>query len=150
MSNQYLSDFQIIGTSIKNFKIKNDFIAISNDNKFKRKIDLSHAIPSINVINDGKTYSGIILLNIKVSLSSSKKKYIVDLCIEGCFNAPSEMGEESFKNMLRVNGITSLYSIARGFIQSTTSQTLLSGSILLPMFNVAAYSKDLDAKEDTK
>lgn len=150
MSNQYLSDFQIIGTSIKNFKIKNDFIAIGNDNKYKRKIDLSHTIPSINVINDGKTYSGIILLNVKVSLSSNKKKYIVDLCIEGCFNGPSEMGEDTFKNMLHVNGITSLYSIARGFIQSTTSQTLLSGSILLPMFNVAAYSKDLDEKEDTE
>ena len=72
------------------------------------------------------------------------------MAIEGCFNAPSEMGEETFKNMLEVNGITSLYSIARGFVQSTSSQTLLTGSVLLPMINVVAYSRDLndDHKDD--
>jgi len=46
-----------------------------------------------------------------------------------------------------VNGITSLYSIARGFVQSTTSQTLVAGNVLLPMLNVVAYSKDLDEIE---
>ena len=76
-----------------------------------------------------------------------KKKYTVDMTIEGCFNAPAQIGEDTFKGMLKVNGVTSLYGIARGFVQSTTSQTLLSGSVLLPMFNVAAYSEDLDEQE---
>ena len=32
--------------------------------------------------------------------------------------------------------------------KSTTSQTLTSGSVLLPMFNVVAYSKDLDSETE--
>lgn len=148
MDNQYLSEFQIIGNSIKTFKIKNDFIALNSGNKTKRKIDVSHHITSMGTINDQKTFSGTIVLNIKVSIAEEKKKYSVDLSIEGCFNAPVEIGESNFKDMLKINGITSLYSIARGFIQSTTSQTLTSGSVLLPMFNVVAYSKDLDSETE--
>ena len=147
MSNQYLSEFQIIGSSIKSLKIRNDFVSLSDVENIKRSIDVSHSVPIIELIDDGETFSGVVLLQIKFTLSASKKKYIVDLTIEGCFNAPTKIGEDTFKGMLKVNGVTSLYGIARGFIQSTTSQTLLSGSVLLPMFNVAAYSEDLDEKE---
>lgn len=70
------------------------------------------------------------------------------MSIEGCFTAPDEIGEELFKKMLQINGITSLYSIARGFIQSTTSQTLMTGNVLLPMFNVAQYSRDLNEQNE--
>lgn len=63
-------------------------------------------------------------------------------------NIKVSIAESNFKDMLKINGITSLYSIARGFIQSTTSQTLTSGSVLLPMFNVVAYSKDLDSETE--
>ena len=151
MNNKYLSDFQIIGSTIKNVKIKNDFLTLSNRNTAKRKIDVSHSLGSIELVEDGQVLSGTITLNIKVNISENKRKYSLDMSIEGCFNAPSEMGEETFKNMLGINGITSLYSIARGFVQSTSSQTLLTGSVLLPMFNVVAYSEDLSAKcEDSK
>lgn len=150
MNNKYLSDFQIIGSTIKNVKIRNDFLSLSNGNNVKRKIDVSHLLGNIELVEDGQVLSGTIILNIKVNISENKKKYNLDMAIEGCFNAPSEMGEETFKNMLEVNGITSLYSIARGFVQSTSSQTLLTGSVLLPMINVVAYSRDLndDHKDD--
>lgn len=147
MTNQYLSKFQIIGSSIKKINIKNDFIILENDEKLKREIEIAHSISSLDIIDDGNTIYGTILLNIKVKIALKKKKYNIDLSIEGGFKAPAEIGEENFRNMLQVNGITSLYSIARGFIQSTTSQTLASGSVMLPMFNVAAYSKDMN-KED--
>ena len=147
MDNKYLADFQIIGNSIKNLKIKNDFISLKEKNDTKKKIDISHSIISIEEIPEEKIILGTIVLNIKVSISSNKKKYILDMAIEGCFNAPVDMGEETFVNMLKVNGITSLYSIARGFVQSTTAQTLVEGNVLLPMLNVVAYSKDLDEIE---
>lgn len=147
MSNQYLSEFQIIGSSIKSLKIRNDFVSLSDVDNIKRTIDVSHSVPVIELIDEGETFSGIVLLKIKSTISANKKKYTVDMTIEGCFNAPAKIGEDTFKGMLKVNGVTSLYGIARGFIQSTTSQTLLSGSVLLPMFNVAAYSEDLDEQE---
>ncbi len=147
MDNKYLADFQIIGNSIKNLKIKNDFISLKEKNDTKKKIDISHSIVSVEEMLEEKIILGTIVLNIKVSISSNKKKYILDMAIEGCFNAPVDMGEETFVNMLKVNGITSLYSIARGFVQSTTAQTLVEGNVLLPMLNVVAYSKDLDEIE---
>lgn len=147
MSNQYLSEFQIIGSSVKSLRIRNDFVSLSDIHNIKRTIDVSHSVPAIELIDDGETLSGIVLLKIKSTISANKKKYTVDMTIEGCFNAPAQIGEDTFKGMLKVNGVTSLYGIARGFVQSTTSQTLLSGSVLLPMFNVAAYSEDLDEQE---
>lgn len=148
MSNEFLSQFQIIGSCIKNVKIKNDFVSLGNGGAVKRKIDVSHTITSLGTSEDEQTITGTIQVNIKAVITVQKKKYSIELAIEGCFDAPAEIGEERFKEMLQVNGLTSLYSIARGFVHSTTSQTLVSGSVLLPMFNVAAYSKDLDSSEN--
>lgn len=147
MVDKYLADFQIIGSSIKTLKIKNDFISLGSGKNFKRKLDISHSITSIGSIENDTMLSGTIVLNIKVNISANKNKYNLDMSIEGCFKGPQQIGEEQFKKMLQVNGLTSLYSIARGFIQSTTAQTLSIGSVLLPMINVVAYSKDLDNKK---
>ena len=144
MDNKYLAAFQYVGSRISDCKIKNGFLVIDNTKELKRSIDVSHRIQSIDIVENETVISGVIEVNIKVTLSSGKQRYSISLSIEGCFEAPAEMGEEDFRTMLQVNGITSLYSIARGFVQSTTSQTLLSGNVLLPMFNVAAYSKDLN------
>ena len=142
MSEKYLSDFQIVGTSIKSLKIKNDFVALEDRNKVKRKIDISHCLGAIEKNEEDAFLSGTIVLNIKVAISEGKKKYNLDLAIEGCFIAPIEIKEEVFVGMLQVNGITSLYSIARGFIQSISAQSLAAGSVLLPMINVVSYSKN--------
>ncbi len=146
MDQNYMSAFQYAGSRITNLRIKNDFIDLIESNNVKKSIDVSHEILSINKINDGKVFLGVINVNIKVNAKKEKKKYNVSMSIEGAFTAPVEIGEELFENMLQINGITSLYSVARGFIQSTTSQTLMSGNVLLPMFNVAQYSKDLNEK----
>ena len=146
MDQNYMSAFQYAGSRLTNLRIKNDFIDLIESNNVKKSIDVSHEILSINKINDGKVFLGVINVNIKVNAKKEKKKYNVSMSIEGAFTAPVEIGEELFENMLQINGITSLYSVARGFIQSTTSQTLMSGNVLLPMFNVAQYSKDLNEK----
>ena len=148
MDQNYMSAFQYAGSRITNLRIKNDFIDLIESNNVKKSIDVSHEILSINKINDGKVFLGVINVNIKVNAKKEKKKYNVSMSIEGAFTAPVEIGEELFENMLQINGITSLYSIARGFIQSTTSQTLMTGNVLLPMFNVAQYSRDLNEQNE--
>ena len=122
-----MSAFQYIGSRITSLKIKNDFVDLFDSNEVKKSIDVSHEI---------------------LSIEKDKQKYNISMSIEGCFTAPDEIGEELFKKMLQINGITSLYSIARGFIQSTTSQTLMTGNVLLPMFNVAQYSRDLNEQNE--
>ena len=148
MDKQYISDFQFIGSSIKSFNIKNNFVALGNDASTNRKVEISHSVGNIEKINDGQTLSAMVLLKINVKIESNDRLYTVDLAMEGCFNTSLEMGEETFNEMLNINGVTTLYSIARAFIHSTTSQTLVAGSILLPMFNVAAYSKNLNSEDN--
>lgn len=148
MNNNYISEFQIIGSSIKSLTIKNDYIALPTNNSVKRKIDISHEIQSIENNEESMLLTGIVILNIKVLISHEKKKYRLDMSIEGCFNAPNGIGENTFTDMLNVNGITSLYSIARGFAQSVSAQTLVDGNILLPMLNVVAYSKNINEETE--
>lgn len=148
MDKQYIADFQFVGSSVKSLNIKNNFVALGNEANASRNVEVSHAISNIEKINDDKTLTATVLLNISVKIESNGRVYEVDLTIEGCFNAPAEMGDETFTGMLQVNGVTTLYSLARAFIHSTTSQTLVAGSVLLPMFNVAAYSKDMNNKDE--
>ena len=150
MVEKYLSNFQILGSRIKNLRIKNDFIAFDNSSNMKRKMEISHSISGPHAFNDETSHTGIVTMNIKVSVSEQKQKFHLDLQIEGCFFAGKDaMNEKQFLSMLRINGLSSLYSIARGFIQSTTSQTLVGGSVLLPMLNVLEYSKEMDSDSDT-
>lgn len=150
MEDKYLAPFQYLGSRISNCKIRNDFLVIDNSKELKAALDVTHNVLSVEAVENENVISGIIEVNIKASLSSGKQKYVISLSIEGCFKSPLDIGEDTFRAMLQINGITSLYSIARGFVQSTTSQTLISGNVLLPMFNVAAYSKDLNEKQEEK
>ena len=76
MENKFLSAFQIVGSTIKSVKIRNDLLTLNNNNNVKRKIDISHLLGNIELLDDGKTLSGTIILNIKVNISENKKKYI--------------------------------------------------------------------------
>ncbi len=143
----YLSEFQFLGSSVKNLRIKNDLGMLASEIKYKRKIDISHKIVNVEKEND-ESLLGIIELYIKINVSDKKEKYLLDLTIEGFFTATNDLGEADFRMMLGANGITTLYSIARAFIISTSSQTLAHGDITLPMFNVAAYSKEISSKEE--
>lgn len=151
MVEKYYSKFQIIGSSIKSFRIKNDFITFDDPSKMKRKMDVSHTITGAHALSDDTVYSGVVTMNIKVTISEQKLKYQVDLQIEGCFIAGKDsMDESQFLDMLRINGLSSLYSIARGFIHGTTTQTLVNGSVLLPMLNIVEYSRETEPIADVK
>lgn len=91
-----------------------------------------------------KTWLGILNLNINLDVTLNKQKTSITLILEGCFNASAESLENEFIYMLNLNGVTALYSIARSIILSISAQTFHSGKITLPMFDVAAYSKDLN------
>ncbi len=140
--NECLSEFQIIGSRITKLNIINDFILFDNDQNAERKLDLSHEVNEVVQDEDGKSH-GVVSLYIDVEVLDGQKEYRLNLGIEGCFECGAETGEDTFTKMLEINGITTLYSIARAFVLSVTPQTLVDGSIVLPMINVFSYSKNL-------
>lgn len=152
-ANKYKSDFQFIGSMIKKFNINNNIISYNDDDpKMKKKLDVSHQITEASIHENeqhDKSWLGILNLNIKLDVSSNKQKTSISLLLEGCFSSSAEAAEDEFNNMLTINGVTTLYSIARSLILSITSQAYISGKISLPMFNVAAYSNDLNKTTTT-
>lgn len=147
MNKKYFSDFQYIGSRVVSLKIRNDFVGLDLSG-MKRTLDISHEVKEISSSGDRESYSGLLHLRIKTTAAIDKKKYAVDILLEGCFEGASErLSCEDFEEMLCINGLTSLYSVARGILQSVTSQTLMDGAILLPMINVIEYSRDIAACE---
>jgi len=137
---EYYADFQLIGNRIEQLKINNDFIVIDVDSssETKKSLKLSHLISDVEIDGEGKL-TGILSLNVKVKLVRAKEKCSVDLTLEGCFNASGDLGEDRFRSMLEVNGLSTLYNMARSVLISITSQAFVQGSVILPMINVFKY-----------
>lgn len=142
------SEFQIVGSRIVKFNLKNDFALLERDTK-KRLADASYELGSITEFED-KIF-GIVNLYIKVDAKNKlKQKLSLNLIIEGCFTVSKGTEIEKFKNMLGINGCTALYSIARSFIISVTSQALAGGEIILPMINTFKLIEQGEKTTDTK
>lgn len=138
----YESEFKFLGNSIRKLDINNDFINI-DPTKCDNTLDICHKI--VELKNSDNEFFGMIQLIINASLINENEKYEINLISEGAFSLPNEsFSEKTFKDMMNTSGIACLYSIARSFIISTTSQTVVEGNIILPLINVLQYSKDLN------
>ena len=136
---KYLSTFQFVGSRIVKFTQANDFFSIMATDELDRRLDVEYQIDSIE--SEKTKFLGILSLNIKVDVKEKsnnkiKKKYKINLTIQGAFSSDIELGREQFEKMLEVNGCASLYAVARAFIMSITSQSLFDGQIILPLLNV--------------
>ena len=134
------SEFQFIGNSIEALNIHNDFIMLPDDGLTKQ-IDVSYAIKNISKDKDG--IWGIVNLYVDCSLVSDKKdesdeqgEFKIGLILNGCFTDKKDISNEEFEKMLKINGCAAMYSIARSIIIGISSQSVVDGSIILPMINV--------------
>ena len=133
---QFESTFQFIGSSITNLKSSNGIRTIRDESSLTHEIDTSYEITHCDEIEDD--FVGILVLNITIKLKEQKtkgKRLLINVQIEGVFKANKALGKDGFVNMLRINGTASLFSIARAFIMSLTSQMLLDGKVVIPLVN---------------
>ncbi len=147
INNEVLAKFQMIGSRIVSFSMKNDSISSEIIQRGKKKLDVSHEIISIEN-HESKSLIGVVQLHVSVRVSLDKARFTVKLILEGGFGAPDEMGRELFEKMLSLNGIASLYGIARAQISAVTSLSFADGGIILPMIDVTKYSKNLAEKNN--
>lgn len=135
-ANEIKADFQLLASAITNIDLKNNFIGFNEyDENLKKEFDVSYKFGNVEY-DDDQLCMGVIILDIDVSVytTASDERLDLHLTIEGCFTAENIKADD-FKSMLGVNGCTCLYSIARSTIISITSQTLVTGKIILPMIN---------------
>lgn len=150
-ANEYASSFQFLGSRIIEFSIKNSYYSFNLDSSVNKAINFEKNI--VDISKNEEELFGIVNIYINVSVSNSNEETDnqneqcdIKLSMEGCFKAPVKMPEEEFKEMLETSGAASLYSIARGFIISTTAQSSLGGQVIIPLLNFFEIPKS-DAEE---
>ena len=134
------SDFQFVGSSIIRLSVSNDFVAFPDSSALDKNIDVSYDI--LETSKDEDNIWGTIDLYIECSVSDCNSNEneansvcTISLSINGCFIDNPSLDETTFKKMLSVNGCAALYSIARSFIMSVSSQLSVNCNITLPMIN---------------
>ena len=139
------SEFQFIGNSICSLDLHNDFISIPDSN-LSKEFDVSYDIESIN--EDENDIWGTINLYVHCIIKQNEEadtdepsKFDLKLVLNGCFTDVKGVTKEEFEKFLSINGCAALYSVARSIIISVTAQSVVSGSIVLPMINVFKLKK---------
>ncbi|HUM84641.1 MAG TPA: hypothetical protein PLN48_12850 [Lachnospiraceae bacterium] len=134
------SDFQMLCTSVTALDIKNDFISYDErDTAIDKKIDVSYKIIAIQNQEQMERKIGILDLHTNIICKGAEQKLTMQYVLRGFFTVPLDFDEDAFKKMLAMNGVVSLYSMARASISSITSQTFSIGTVILPMVNFLRF-----------
>lgn len=129
------SQFQLLSTTVVELQATNSFLFYDERKSGKKEIDVSYSIKQVSSIEDENNRIGVLDLIITISSEIEDRKYNFKMVIRGFFEAPLDMDENTFGNMLRVNGCAALYSTARGIICGISSQMFAVGNVVLPMVN---------------
>lgn len=133
------SQFQLLSFMVVKLEFNNTFLIYDERKPGKKQIDVAYKICHTDVIEEKNKRIGALDLIINVSSKIDEQEYTLKAIIRGFFDAPDEMSEDTFTQMLRINGCTALYSIGRGIISSISSQTFSFGNVVLPMVNFVRF-----------
>jgi preprotein translocase subunit SecB len=145
-----VSDFQILGTNIKTLNLTNDFIYFQDNNEdIDRKVGINYEILDIHQSHDKLIGTLLFMIDLDITDKSREDHNQIHLSleIEGGFYS-SNLDQNVFKQMIGINGVASLFSIARSFILSVTSQAIPGSQIVIPMINVTKIKKSKNLKEE--
>ena len=149
-ANTYQSAFKFIGSRITDLSINHTYFNMESSNSESKSFNLNHKV--LDIYEKSGILYGTIQLQLKIDIHNKAKdesdpnyQYDLKLCIEGCFSSKG-MPQEQFKEMLQINGSAALYSIIRGFVMCTTSQTMLGGQIVLPLLNFTDMPKETESE----
>lgn len=146
--NYIASELKINGSCIKSLEVENNIFALRESDK--RKINISFIPSYLGKSPDGEERYGRVELNLNISIQSEDNNTSsIKACFAGMFSSNIRVDEEQFKNLVAINGAASLYSVARGQIETITASIFAGGKITIPLINVLDYYKDVSqSKKD--
>lgn len=133
------SQFQLLSSLIVSLNVNNTFLIYDERKPGDKKIDVSYEIKHTESLCEQNRQYGVLDLIIELSSAIEDDQYNLSAVIRGFFNAPLEMSQENFIEMLKINGCAALYSVARGIIGCISSQTFSMGNIVMPMVNFVQF-----------
>lgn len=138
-----IANFQILDNYINDFSL-NIFEKINNDEDLGINVTLGYRTVNIKE----KDLIGQIELKYDIDITKNDKKVAkISMTMSGLFKTEEKTDKETFEEMLKINGATTLSHLCRAYIYSATG---LAGmpNITLPLINFYEFFKN--AKKDEK
>lgn len=145
--NNIIADLNFIKSHIHKFEANCNMSEIEMNNKKSFGMDIKCSNPVIK----GNKKIGKLLLQIDITVEHVDENGTEDtigLLIEGVFSTDSSVDDESFLELLNINGGAALYSIARAKIEAFSSMIYNEGKLLLPMINIVQYFNERSESEE--
>ena len=138
--NRIATGIKLVGTTIKEISVENNIVNVQKE--AKRSFGLNINEPSFETIDEG--FFAQMAIDFEVEIEQSEdRNFKLELSLEGAFLSEKDTEEEDFKQLVIINGAAALISIARGKIESITSNIFDSGKVVIPFVNIIEYYKGL-------
>lgn len=138
--NRIATGIKLVGTTIKEISVENNIVNVLKE--AKRSFGLNINEPSFENIDEGLFSQMAIDFEVEIE-QAEDRNFKLELSLEGAFLSEKNTEEEDFKQLVIINGAAALISIARGKIESITSNIFDSGKVVIPFVNVIDYYKGL-------
>ena len=138
--NRIATGIKLVGTTIKEISVENNIVNVQKE--AKRSFGLNINEPSFENIDEGLFSQMAIDFEVEIE-QTEDRNFKLELSLEGAFLSEKNTEEEDLKQLVIINGAAALISIARGKIESITSNIFDSGKVVIPFVNVIDYYKGL-------
>ena len=138
--NRIATGIKLVGTTIKEISVENNIVNVQKE--AKRSFGLNINEPSFENIDEGLFSQMAIDFEVEIE-QAEDRNFKLELSLEGAFLSEKNTEEEDFKQLVIINGAAALISIARGKIESITSNIFDSGKVVIPFVKVIDYYKGL-------
>ena len=136
-----IANFQILDNYINDFSL-NIFEKINNDEDLGINVTLGYRTVNIKE----KDLIGQIELKYDIDVTKNEKKVAkISMTMSGLFKTEEKTDKETFEEMLKINGATTLSHLCRAYIYSATGLAGMQ-NITLPIINFYEFFKN--AKKD--
>lgn len=137
--NRVAAGIKLVGNTVKSISVENNIVDIEKN--AKRSFGLNINEPYFE--KDEDVFWAQMTVDFEIEIEQSEAQTCrIELTLEGAFVSEAGIEEETFKQLVAVNGATAVIGIARGKIEAITANIFNNGKIVIPFVNVIDYYKD--------
>lgn len=138
--NLIAAGIELVGTTIKSISVENNIVDVERE--AKRNFGLNINEPYFETAEEGFFSQMTIDFEVEIE-QSEEQKFKLEISLEGAFLSTGKVDENSFKQLVGVNGATAIIGIARGKIETITANIFNNGKVVIPFVNVMEYYKSM-------
>ena len=134
--NMIASGIRLIGSTIKNLKVDNNIVDV--DKECKRSFGLNINEPEFQSVDNRVAAQMTIDFEVEI-IQAEEQRCKIEISLEGAFLSEAEPIEDEFKQLVAINGAAAIIGLARGKLETITSNIFNNGKISIPFVNVLDY-----------